>query len=561
MRITADGNLKLANPSSTKNLLIQDFEGKIDRIVLSGMEKQVLNGLGAFSNLDDISGWSLTSGNVTSTAIGYYGIGTSSPEEKLHVNGNIKGNCLLGSCLAVTGSGTFTGNLGIGTTDPHCQLDVDASIDRGGLCVTTNHTTPYHFGIRSTVNNDLTKGLSVVNSVEGRDKFYVYGNGETHVEGGLFSRTNSYLAIEDGNVGIGRSDATHKLDVIGGFRFQNNNGAGLTLSYNGNETILDSHGPFYINLDNGNPLYIGWGDPQSNVAIGGNLQLQGTETILGNLGIGGAAGTNSRMRLVTSGAQPVGFSVEEQGNADVLIQSIASDANTLAFAGGTSSGSPAFSVSGNGNIYSSGRIGVGTTTPQEKLHISGGSILLDGSVGSSNDHTHSSGDELWTTGHWSARIKTASGTAWQVVNPSNIGKYMGYGLTNSGYYWFSSNQLAHDHHSTDDVVRHMALEPASNGTSTLKVYGNILTREVTVSTTWSDYVFDKDYKLMSLSDVESYINKNHHLPGVPSATEVEGGNLKLGEMQAKHMEKIEELTLYIIELNKKIEDLEKRLQH
>ncbi|MGB4850578.1 MAG: hypothetical protein WBP41_21810, partial [Saprospiraceae bacterium] len=71
-----------------------------------------------------------------------------------------------------------------------------------------------------------------------------------------------------------------------------------------------------------------------------------------------------------------------------------------------------------------------------------------------------------------------------------------------------------------------------------------------------DYVFAPDYKSLSLSEVERFIQLHHHLPNIPSASEVEENGLAVGEMQSKMMEKIEELTLYIIELNKRIESLE-----
>jgi hypothetical protein len=88
--------------------------------------------------------------------------------------------------------------------------------------------------------------------------------------------------------------------------------------------------------------------------------------------------------------------------------------------------------------------------------------------------------------------------------------------------------------------------------------GLLRAREVRVDeTNWPDYVFDKDYKLPKLKDVAKYIDKNHHLPGVPSAAEIESDGLSLGDMQNIQMQKIEELTLYMIEMEKRIETLEK----
>jgi len=72
---------------------------------------------------------------------------------------------------------------------------------------------------------------------------------------------------------------------------------------------------------------------------------------------------------------------------------------------------------------------------------------------------------------------------------------------------------------------------------------------------WPDYVFNKNYKLPGLHEVEDFINKYQHLPGIPSAKDLEKNGLNIGEMQKMQMEKIEELTLYIIELKKEIEKL------
>ena len=74
-----------------------------------------------------------------------------------------------------------------------------------------------------------------------------------------------------------------------------------------------------------------------------------------------------------------------------------------------------------------------------------------------------------------------------------------------------------------------------------------------------DYVFKKDYNLMSLDQLSAYINQNGHLPNIPTAKEVEATGQDLGLIQQKLLEKIEELTLHLIEQNKRIEKLESAL--
>lgn len=78
---------------------------------------------------------------------------------------------------------------------------------------------------------------------------------------------------------------------------------------------------------------------------------------------------------------------------------------------------------------------------------------------------------------------------------------------------------------------------------------------------WPDYVFAKKYKLPTLQEVENQIKTNGHLVNIPSAIEVENNGVLLGEMNKKLLEKVEELTLYIIQMNKEIELLKKKIKN
>lgn len=93
----------------------------------------------------------------------------------------------------------------------------------------------------------------------------------------------------------------------------------------------------------------------------------------------------------------------------------------------------------------------------------------------------------------------------------------------------------------------------------LDVAGTIRATEVKVETGWADFVFDKDYKLPTLQEVEAHINEHKHLPDIPSEKEVKENGVSLGEMQAKLLQKIEELTLYVIEQEKTIKEQGKRM--
>ncbi len=91
----------------------------------------------------------------------------------------------------------------------------------------------------------------------------------------------------------------------------------------------------------------------------------------------------------------------------------------------------------------------------------------------------------------------------------------------------------------------------------LLVGGKIIAEGVRVELeeNWADYVFTPDYSLKPLHEVEQFIKDNGHLPNIPSAATVEEEGLDLGDMVTKQMEKIEELTLYIIEQQKQIDSL------
>jgi len=99
----------------------------------------------------------------------------------------------------------------------------------------------------------------------------------------------------------------------------------------------------------------------------------------------------------------------------------------------------------------------------------------------------------------------------------------------------------------------------SNPAEKLSVNGNIRAKEVKVeAANWPDYVFEEGYKVRNLEALESYIKANKHLPHMPSAKEIDAQGLQLGEMVKMQQKKIEELTLQLIELNKKVLTLQQK---
>lgn len=93
----------------------------------------------------------------------------------------------------------------------------------------------------------------------------------------------------------------------------------------------------------------------------------------------------------------------------------------------------------------------------------------------------------------------------------------------------------------------------------VQVAGDMRAEEIIVETGWADYVFEETYDLRSLAEVEAFILKNGHLPDIPSGTSVESNGLSVGDMSVRFMQKIEELTLYTIDQEKRLETQQEQI--
>jgi hypothetical protein len=94
----------------------------------------------------------------------------------------------------------------------------------------------------------------------------------------------------------------------------------------------------------------------------------------------------------------------------------------------------------------------------------------------------------------------------------------------------------------------------------LSVNGVLRAKQIIVDAGWSDYVFDKDYKLLPLTKVEAYIKENRHLPEIPTTIDIKQKGVNIGETDSLFLKKIEELTLYIIELSKQLQEQGKKIE-
>lgn len=95
-------------------------------------------------------------------------------------------------------------------------------------------------------------------------------------------------------------------------------------------------------------------------------------------------------------------------------------------------------------------------------------------------------------------------------------------------------------------------------TNEVRVPGTIKAKEIIVNTTGADFVFDKDYMLRSLDEVRSYIEEHQHLPEIPSAVQMQEEGMSVDRMVVKLLQKVEELTLYTIQQEERIRELENK---
>jgi len=347
------------------------------------------------------------------------------------------------------------------------------------------------------VIKDGYSGMMTVNSATGDMQFSTFPSG---IKNAIVAPTARMSILQGGNVGIGTAAPVSLLDVEGG-----------------------------------------------NLTLGGNLNFTaGTQSI--QFAVPGAS-PNSMMYMFPSGTtnNPRMLVSHSPSFPDWGLQYV-DTSDQFNFLG---AGSSRLAIN-----LSSGNVGIGTAAPTAKLHVAGSETLA--------------GNLTFTSGTQSIQFANPG------ASPAPMMKMFVSGTTNPARMVISHSaafptwglQYADTLDQFDFLAggtSRMAINLGNGnvgiGVPTpvykLEVCGTIRAKEVRVETGWCDYVFEKDYKLKTLDQLEQYLTENKHLPGIAPASEVEKDGLKVGEMNKAMMEKIEELTLYVIQLskdNKKLQD-------
>jgi hypothetical protein len=306
--------------------------------------------------------------------------------------------------------------------------------------------------------------------------------------------------------------------------------------------ILGSSYTSHFNYGNTEDTYIRGGKLLGRVYVNDS---NGGDVILGSpttsqVGIGTATpDVNARATIQTAMDYTTALVIRNPSNSIEFKTYLGGPANGNAVSMGTTGNNPIALYTNSANrilIDGVGNIGIGTnnplgfaklevkTTPESRgLAVGDGNIGMVHFLGGAGRTTNSEGGYLGTNSNHPLHFFTNSSWAQLTLLPNGN---VGIGTTNPTY--------------------------------KLSVNGNVRSKEVVVESGWADFVFDKKYNLLPLLEVEKYINKNKHLPNIPSAEEIQTNGLKVGELQTKMMQKIEELTLYVIELKKEIELLKEK---
>lgn len=208
-------------------------------------------------------------------------------------------------------------------------------------------------------------------------------------------------------------------------------------------------------------------------------------------------------------------------------------------------------------VKTNGKVGIGEVNPNSKLHVHNGRIQITGNNSYGGPMMIFGGDTNAPNGNWGIEY-ISGGVAglnfWKPSGSNNFGNYKMF-ISDEGKVSIGLDPNNPNNFPTATFA----------GDYNLYVGTGILTEKLTVALrstdNWADYVFKDDYNLLPLQEVEKHIEEKGHLPNVPSAEEVVQSGIDVAKMDAKLLEKIEELTLYIIQQQKEIKELRSLIEN
>jgi hypothetical protein len=521
MRLKTNGELRITNLGGSGNgFVIANNLGGLSRMSFTNDSNQVLTGAGTFRTVSSIGPWQ-QNGNYVFLPAGKVGIGTSNPLYKLDVNGNAHF------------SGTVFAN-GLNLLNK-----MEADTIKGVTMV--------------EVHNNLELAGGVLNEIYTK-------TGDLRLQSHGVNTGNLILAAgTNGNVGVGIFSPQYKFDVNGDARINGSVRTQRIRPLPGDTVVII--GDSSIWFSNSNKIYCTPTGIFRGIAIGSPTSSARGQNSL-------ALGTRVWTSTMAEQAIVIG--------SGTLAASMRNDiANSLMI--GFNSNIPTLFVGAANGINSVGRVGVGTTNPRADFQVGDrvGKITMGSSYGiaGTNGNTFSNayiGFNVARIGNNQWETENDNGSNGGVVLLGDMGGgFRVIGLRSTGPVDQTVNdQFIADH--TKFYVRNdgrviigsetMVNGPRDLSSTLLTVDGTVVCRELFVTqNNWADSIFLPDYALMPLDSLENYLNANGHLPGVPTEQEVKANGSNLAQTDVVLLSKIEELTLYLLQLQKQNAIMQKEI--